>query len=50
VLGKISRRSLARVVFPLEEQPLIPTTTAFLSAMAEGPDSRSTRPEGVVAN
>jgi hypothetical protein len=29
VLGKISRSSLLSVVFPLEEQPLTPTTTAF---------------------
>jgi hypothetical protein len=29
VLGKISRSRRLRVVFPLEEQPLIPITTAF---------------------
>ena len=36
MFGKISRRSLASVVFPLDEQPLIPTTTAFLSTMGQG--------------
>jgi hypothetical protein len=30
VLGKISRRSRASVVLPLEEHPLMPTTMAFL--------------------
>lgn len=28
MLGKMSRRSLAKVVLPLEEHPLIPITTA----------------------
>lgn len=30
VLGKTSRSSLASVVFPLDEEPLMPTMTAFL--------------------
>ena len=29
MFGKISRSNLLRVVFPLEEQPLMPTTKAF---------------------
>jgi hypothetical protein len=32
VFGKISRSNLLRVVFPLEELPLMPTMMAFFSA------------------
>lgn len=34
MLGKMSLRILARVVFPLEEQPLMATMMAFLDVSA----------------
>lgn len=34
VLGKMSRSSLASVVFPLDEQPLMATITAFWLSIA----------------
>jgi hypothetical protein len=34
VFGKISRSSLLKVVFPLDEAPLMPTTRAFLRESA----------------
>lgn len=35
MFGKMSRKSLASVVLPLEEQPLIPTMMAFWWAILD---------------
>lgn len=43
-LGKMSRRSLLNVVFPLEEAPLTPTIIAFLGGCAITADCLSLWP------